>query len=139
MIVMNPYINLTDKAEEALNFYKSVFGGDIDISRFGDMADAMPQPVADEHKNLVMHGILKTGTFQLMIADSAPMGPTSVGDNVSLSLSGDDDATLTKYFEGLSVGGTAIMPLNMAPWGDKFGMLTDKFGVHWMVDVSVKK
>ena len=136
MIAMNPYINLTDSAEEALNFYKGIFGGTLDISRFGDMADRMPTPVAEEHKDLIMHGVLKTDDLQLMVSDSAPMGPSTSDSNISISLSGDDDATLTKYYESLSEGGKVTVPLEKAPWGDKFGMLTDKFGVAWMVNVS---
>src|SRR5690242_17874289 len=104
MIVMNPYINLTDSAEEALNFYKSVLGGEITLSRFGDMADSMPTPIAEEHKNLLMHGELKSDTLRLMVSDSAPMGPSASDSNISISLSGDDEAALTKYYEGLSAG-----------------------------------
>jgi PhnB protein len=62
-----------------------------------------------------------------------------VGNNVNLSLSGDDDATLSQYFEALSVGGTISQPLAVAPWGDKFGMLTDKFGINWLVNVTAAK
>jgi PhnB protein len=74
-----------------------------------------------------------------MAADSAPHAEVTVGNNVNLSLSGDDDATLTKYFEGLSAGGTVTQPLETAPWGDKFGMLTDKFGINWLVNVTAAK
>jgi PhnB protein len=61
------------------------------------------------------------------------------GTNVSLSLSGEDDEELTGYYDKLSEGGNASMPLSKAPWGDKFGMLTDKFGIQWLVNISAKK
>jgi PhnB protein len=139
MITMNPYINLTDQSEAALDFYKSVFGGNVEITRFKDMADSGMPPVAAEHQDLLMHGVLKTDDFQLMIADSAPMGPTTPGNNITVSLAGDDDAKLTKYYEGLSDGGKIEMPLDKAPWGDKFSMFTDKFGVKWMVNITAPK
>ena len=139
MVVLNPYLNFTDKAEEVLNFYQSVLGGEVEMSRFGDMADSLPSPLAEEHKNLLMHGVLKNDYLQIMVADSAPMGPSEVGGNIHLSLSGDDEAALTKYYEGLSAGGQIAEPLAKAPWGDTFGMFVDKFGIKWMVNIAGPK
>lgn len=139
MIILNPYISLNDTSEEALSFYKSVFSGEIEISRFGDMPANPSMPVAEEYKNLVMHGVLKAPDLQLMIADSAPTGGASAAGNVSISLSGDDEATLTKYYEGLSAGGSVTVPLAKAPWGDTFGMFTDKFGIGWLVNIAAAK
>ena len=139
MIVLNPYVSLNDKSEEALNFYKRVLGGEVEITRFGDMPANPSMPVAEEHKNLVMHGVLKTADLQLMVADSAPNGGAPPVSNVSISLSGDDEATLTKYYEGLSEGGSVTVPLAKAPWGDTFGMFTDKFGIGWMVNIVATK
>jgi PhnB protein len=137
-VTLNPYINFNDKAEEALGFYKGIFGGELTISRFSDFAsDKMP--VADEYKNLVMHGMLIADGITLMVADAAPVGGVNAGDNISISLSGDDNERLTQYFEGLSEGATIKEPLEAAPWGDKFGMLTDKFGIGWMVNISGAK
>lgn len=133
-VKLNPYINYNGDAEAALNFYHDVLGGELAISRFNDFASA-EMPVAEEHKNLVMHGALIAEGFQLFAADATPMGGTNAGDNISISLSGDDTAMLTKYFEGLSAGGTVQEPLAEAPWGDTFGMFTDKFGIHWMVNI----
>ena len=137
-VTLNPYISFNDNSEEVLNFYKSVLGGEVTISRFSEFANES-MPVAEEHKNLVMHGVLKTDGFQLMVADSAPVGGTKVGDNISISLSGDDEAKLTRYYEGLSAGGTIKEPLAKAPWGDSFGMFTDKFGIHWLVNITATK
>lgn len=139
MVTLNPYLNFTNNAEEVLNFYKSVFGGDVDVTRFGDMPESVETPIAEEHKNLVMHGLLKSDDFQLMVSDSAPMGPSQPGGSIRLSLSGDDEAKLTKYYEGLSAGGKVEMPLAKAPWGDTFGMFTDKYGVDWMVNIAAPK
>ncbi len=137
-VTLNPYINFNDNSEEVLNFYKGIFGGEVEISRFSEFANES-MPVADEHKNLVMHGVLKSGDLQLMVADAAPVGGVKQGDNISISLSGDDEATLTKYFEGLSDGATIKEPLAKAPWGDSFGLLTDKFGIGWLVNISAPK
>jgi len=133
-VVLNPYLSFVDNAAEALEFYKSVFGGEVTISHFGDFPG---MPADDETKKLVMHSVLKTDDLQLMISDSKPMGGVKQnGENVQLSLSGDDDAKLTKFFEGLSAGGVVRDELSVKPWGDKFGMLTDKFGIHWLVNIG---
>lgn len=136
-VILNPYINFNGNAEEALNFYKSVFGGELVISRFREFAS--PQmPVADEHLDNVMHGALTTDYLQLMAADTVHASAV-VGDNISLSLSGDDKVTLTKYYEALSEGGTIKEHLAEAPWGDWFGMFTDKFGIEWLVNITGSK
>lgn len=139
MITLNPYLSFTNQSEAALNFYKNIFGGELEVARFSEMADKLPYELAEEHKDLLMHGVLKAGTLQLMAADSAPMGPADTGSSISLSLSGDDETTLTNYFKGLSEGGSITVPLDKASWGDMFGMLTDKFGVGWMVNITSSK
>ncbi|HSX05146.1 MAG TPA: VOC family protein [Candidatus Saccharimonadales bacterium] len=135
MIILNPYLSFIDKAEEVLGFYKSVFGGTVEISRFGDMA-SQAMPVKDEHKDLVMHGVLKNDVLQLMVSDTAPNGESEGGSSISLSLSGDDAETLTTYYNGLNQDATILQPLEKAPWGDTFGMLTDKYGITWMVNIA---
>lgn len=137
-VVLNPYLHFNDgKAEEALNFYKAVFGGELEISRYGDNPG---MPAAEEAiKNLVMHGVVKTGDLQLMISDTGPMGDVVVGNNVSISLSGDDEAKLTKYFEALSAGGTVTKPLGKESWGDTFGMVDDKFGISWLININAPR
>ena len=93
-VQLNPYINFDDKSEEALQFYQSVLGGEVTISRFSDFASP-EMPVAEEHQSLVMHGALISDTLQLFIADAKPIGGTNVGDNISISLSGDDSDAVT--------------------------------------------
>ncbi len=136
-VALNPYLHFNHgDAKRAMEFYKSVFGGDLKISTYGEF----PNPsVTDEVKDQVMHSVLESDHLQLMASDSGPMGDGKVGDNVSLSLSGDDTEALTKYFNALGEGGTITLPLDKQVWGDTFGMLTDKFGVHWMVNITAPK
>ena len=133
-LVLNPYLHVADgRAEEALNFYRSVFGGELEIMRFTDVPGM--EPGAD-HKGTVMHGALITPALQLFCADSAPEDAPASSSTMSIALSGDDKPTLTQYYNALVEGGTVGEPLMEAPWGDTFGMLVDKFGVHWMVNIT---
>jgi PhnB protein len=130
---LNPYINVPDgKAREAMEFYQSVLGGELNVMTFGDMgADG---DIAGQ----VMHAQLETPAgFTLMGAD-APEGMTQVtyGDNISVSLSGDDTDELTGYFTGLAEGGSITTPLERQVWGDVFGQVVDKFGVSWLVNIA---
>ena len=128
---LNPYISFQGTAREAMDFYHSVFGGELTRSTFGE-AGMTDDP---EQKDKVMHSSLSTdGGLNLMCADNMPGMDYSVGNNYSVSLSGDDEAVLRGYWEKLSEGGTPGVPLEKAPWGDTFGMCTDKFGVAWMVN-----
>lgn len=127
-----PYLNFMGKTREAMEFYKSVLGGELIISTFGESG----APVKDEFKDWIMHAELKNGELTFMASDGYDEKPVHMGDNINMSIVGTDEAQISKYFEGLSEGAKVEMPLEKAPWGDKFGMLTDKFGVHWMVNIS---
>lgn len=132
---LNPYINVLDgRAREAVEFYQSVLGGDLELSTFGE--SGMEGPFADQ----VMHSRLETPAgYTLMVADTpAEMMKLDVGNNISVSIAGDATQAeeLRGYFTGLAQGGTVTEPLNIAPWGDEFGMLTDKFGINWMVNIA---
>jgi PhnB protein len=131
-VVLNPYLNFMDNSREVLEFYKSIFGGELTTQTFGE-ANA---PVEDIFKDLTMHGDLVSDHIRIMAADSAPHAEVKVGNNINLSLSGDDDSTLSNYFTALSEGGTVTQPLVTAPWGDKFGMVVDKFGINWFVNIT---
>ena len=129
---LNPYLNFNGNAAEAMRFYQSVLGGDLTIQSFGDAGMAQ----TDSEKNLTVHAALTSDGITLFASDGRPDQKVIFGDNVHLSLQGSDSATLTGYFEGLAAGGSVDMPLAKQFWGDTFGMLTDQFGVHWMVNIS---
>lgn len=132
-VILNPYLSFNGQAEEVLNFYKSVFGGEVTISRFSDTPG---MPVTAEQKELVMHGDLNSSYVRLMVSDAMSEEAAKTGGNISLSMSGDDDTTLSSFFAELSEGGTVREPLVTAPWGDKFGMVTDKYGINWMFNIG---
>ena len=130
---LNPYLSFKDNAREAMEFYKTVFGGKLAISTFKDL-HASRDPSED---NMVMHSVLEADNgITFMASDTPNRMEYQAGTNFSMSLSGDNEAELTGYFEKLAAGGNITMPLEKAPWGDMFGMLTDKFGVAWLVNIS---
>jgi PhnB protein len=136
---LNPYLSFRDNAREAIEFYHSVFGGELTISTFGEMQGegGMP-PVEDPAEaDKVMHSMLVTeGGLTLMAADTPNGMEHHSGGSISVSLSGEDDGELRGYWDKLGDGGTAVMPLEKAPWGDSFGMCVDRFGVTWMVNIA---
>ncbi|MEV1070082.1 VOC family protein [Streptomyces sp. NPDC050263] len=132
---LNPYINFAGDARQALELYKEVFGGTLSLNTYGDFgqADAPGSAGADK----IMHGMLEAPNgFTLMAADTPPGMDFTVGNNISVSLSGDDDAELRGYWDKLSAAGTVSVPLDKQMWGDVFGMCTDRFGITWMVDIT---
>lgn len=132
--VLNPYLGFRDNARDAMTFYQSVFGGDLVLSSFGDFQASQDPAEADK----IMHGMLTTDTgMVLMGADTPNSMDYTPGNTISVSLSGDDDAELRGYWDKLSVdGGSVTVPLEQAPWGDTFGMCTDRFGVAWLVNIA---
>ena len=130
---LNPYLNFKDNAREAMEFYKSVFGGELTMSTFKE--GGMPGSPADENK--IMHGDLRAPNGFVLMGSDTPTGmPVPSGGGFSISLSGDDEAELRGYWDKLAKGGEVTMPLDKAPWGDSFGMLADKFGVAWLVNIT---
>jgi PhnB protein len=129
---LNPYISFDGTAREALEFYKSVFGGELSVMTFGDMGS----PDA-EGADKVMHGMLETDSgYTLMASDSPPGMEYKAGNDMAVSLSGDDADALRGYWDKLSGGGSVAVPLEKQMWGDTFGMCEDRFGVTWMVNIS---
>jgi PhnB protein len=134
-ITLNPYLTFNGNAREGMEYYHKVFGGELTLSPFSDFPNA---PAGHEDK--IMHAALTAGELTLMASDSAPGQPArQAGDNVTLSLSGTDETKLKACFEQLAEGGKVTMPLEKQVWGDLFGMLTDKFGFHWMVNITQPK
>jgi PhnB protein len=135
---LTSYINFNGNAKEAAEFYKTIFGGELHMDTFEKYADSMPVEEADRGK--VMHAYLKgEAGVELMMSDTPSSMKYEDGARVSLALSGDDDAILRGYWKKLGEGGTVAVPLATSPWGDTFGMVTDKFGVGWMVDISAAR
>lgn len=131
---LNPYLQFRDTAREVMEFYREVFGGDLQIMTFAQMG------VEGDEANKIMHASLTTpGGFALMGSDTPEEMEYTPGGNVSVSLSGDDADDLRRYFTGLSEGADVAMPLSVQMWGDEFGMLTDKFGTRWMVNIATSE
>ncbi len=129
---LNPYISFNGDARQALEFYQSVLGGELRTNTFGEYG---MKGTPDEDK--LMHGMLETpGGITIMAADTPPNMPYNPGTNVSISLSGEDDAELRGYWEKLSSAGQVAVPLEKQMWGDVFGMCTDQFGIIWMVNIN---
>ena len=129
---LNPYLSFNGNAREAMDFYRSVFGGELNVSTFGEFGNPDPA-VADK----VMHAQLETDAgYTLMASDLMPDMPFNPGNTITVSLSGDDGDRLRQYWEKLSEGGSVTMPLEKQMWGDEFGMCTDRFGTPWMVNIG---
>ncbi|GAA1055866.1 VOC family protein [Agromyces luteolus] len=133
-VTLNPYLSFRDEAREAMEFYRSVLGGELTLSTFADFGQGDEEAEADK----IMHGQLTSEHLTLMGADTPNEMPYEVGTNFAVSLSGgpEDEETLRGYWEGLAEGGRVVLPLEPSPWGDAFGMLNDRFGVQWMVNIG---
>ena len=133
---LNPYINFKNTAKAAMEFYKAAFGGKLTMATFGESGMMKDTPEA----NNIMHAMLTADNGMLLMASDTPDHMEyKPGTNVSISLSGDEEAELKGYWEKLSAGGTISQPLTKAPWGDQFGMFTDKFGIQWLVNITAAK
>ena len=129
---LNPYLTFPGTAREAMTFYQEVFGGDLAMNTFGEFGSE------GEGSEGIMHAQLETPQgFVLMASDTAPGQGDGFtpGDHMSVSLSGDD-GSLRDIWEKLAKGATVTMPMEKQMWGDEFGMLTDRFGIPWMVDIA---
>ena len=130
---LNPYLNFRDNAREAMEFYQGVFGGKLDMTTFKEFEASQDPAEADK----IMHAMLEAPNgMVLMGADTPNAMEYTPGNAISISLSGDDETELRGYYDKLKEGGTEVMPMEKAPWGDSFGMLTDRFGIDWLVNIS---
>lgn len=136
MAILNPYLNFEGNTREAIEFYKDIFGGELNVMTFGDMGmtEYEGNPIPSDG---VMHGQLTTPDgFNLMASDNVPGMSEGQTPNGHLSLSGDEADLLHGYFDKLADGGHIDVPLEKAPWGDEFGQVKDKFGVNWLVNIA---
>lgn len=137
-VKLNPYIARDGDAREMMEFYHKIFGGELTAQTYGES----PMPAPDSHKDQLLHSALEASGVRIMAADTPPDMPlSSKHSNISLSLTGKsaDEADLKKMFEQLGEGGKVTMPLEKQFWGDVFGMVDDKFGNHWMVNIEGAK
>ncbi|GAA0805512.1 VOC family protein [Spirilliplanes yamanashiensis] len=131
-VTLNPYISFDGDGRAALEFYHSVFGGELRASTFGEYG-VTEEGVAGK----LMHGQLTTPDgFTLMVADTPPGMPYEPGTAITVSLSGDEEDKLRGWWDALSASGTVTMPLEKQMWGDVYGACKDRFGVDWMVNIA---
>ena len=129
---LNPYLSFRDNAREAMDFYQSVFGGELSRSTFAELHASDDPAEADK----IMHSMLEAPNGLVLMASDTPNSMDVGPGNSSVSLSGDDEGTLRGYWEKLIDIGSVTVPLEQAPWGDHFGMCVDRFGVPWMVNIA---
>jgi PhnB protein len=135
MAAINPYLNFGGTCEEAFTFYKSVFGGEFAmLTRLNETPHA--EHLSPEEGEKIMHVALPIGHGTTLMGSDRPaaMGPVTNGNNAHMSIQTDSEEEATRVFNGLAAGGQIVMPLQQTFWGATFGMLTDKFGVQWMVN-----
>jgi PhnB protein len=135
MAQISPYLTFNGNCAEAMNFYKEVFGGELMMQTFGQA----PMESSEECKDRIMHAQLTSGELILMASDSMPEHPITAGSNVTLSVQSKSKEEQEKYFNKLAESGQVTMPLADTFWGAYFGMLTDKFGMHWMFNTEHKQ
>lgn len=134
---LNPYLNFDGTASKAIALYERALGAKVEgIQRFSEMPGAKASP---EGSDRVMHALLRVGPATLMISDTQPGMPLTVGDNVYVCLDFDDAAEMAQKFDALAAGGQVSMPLQDTFWGAKFGMLADAYGVRWMFNCTLQK
>lgn len=143
MTTINPYLTFNGNCLEAFNFYKSVFGGEFNyVGRFKDMPDNPQYPVPEEDKEKIMHISLPISKETILMGSdtSESFGKLSTpGSNFSLSVNSESVEVVTRIFNELSIKGTVKMPLNKTFWGAYFGMFTDQYGIHWMVNCELQE
>jgi len=137
MTTINPYLNFNGNAEEAFNFYRSVFGGEFQtIMRYNDMPEHAPAGAGGSER--IMHVALPISKETMIMGCDRPeaYGPGTRGDNFHVSIQPGSEQETKRIFEALSAGGKITMPLEKAFWGAYFGMFTDKYGIQWMVNYN---
>jgi PhnB protein len=129
---LNPYLTFQGTAREAMEFYRQVFGGELTLTTFAEFGlTDIPNP------EYVMHARLDAAAgYVLMASDTAPGMTVTPGSAVTISISGDDGEALHGYWNALAGDGTVTLALERQMWGDEFGMLTDRFGIDWMINIS---
>jgi PhnB protein len=134
---LNPYLNFDGTAAKAIALYEKALGAKTEnLQRFGDVSG---MPVAPEHKDRVMHAVLRIGEGVVMISDGQPGVPVPTESNIHVTLDFDDAGDMVGRFDALAAGGKITMPMQDTFWGAKFGMLTDAYGIRWMFNCETRK
>ena len=137
MTTLNPYLRFNDdKCREAMAFYQSCLGGELSFQTMGETP--MAKEVSEENHGKIMHAVLKNGSLEMYGSDMMRDRAT-VGDNVGLTLNCESEEEIRTIFAKLSEGGEVFMPLEIAFWGALFGVVTDKYGVEWMLNYPMSK
>ena len=136
---LHPYLAFEGTCEEAMTFYKDVFGGEFEsLSRFADGPDEMAgMTIPAENKQQIMHMTWRFGDNVVMASDT--MEDVPAGGQITLTVTLSDPADVDAKFEALSAGGTVKMPPQDTFWGSRFAMLVDRYGVHWMIDCALEQ
>ena len=130
------YLTFSGNCKDALNFYKNCLNGEIvSMQSFGES----PMKVDEKDKNLIMHSEFRSDEIKFMASDSMPGHDVKPGNNISLSVNLTDEKEQTEIFQKLSEGGKVTMPLEDTFWNARFGMLTDKYGINWMLNCEKAK
>ncbi|MBV6494977.1 MAG: VOC family protein [Acidobacteria bacterium ACB1] len=133
MLGVKPYLSFNGNCEEAINFYKEALDGEIlFMQRYGE--SPMAGMTGDDK---VMHCTLKIGDTHIMASDNPPNMASTPGNNISLAIGLNDKDIARKFFDNLAKDGNVTMPLDKTFWAEAFGMLTDKFGINWMINCDV--
>jgi PhnB protein len=137
MIHVNPYLNFPGNSEEAFKFYQSIFGGELSINRFKDTPEAGRIPAADQEKMMHIALMVNNSPFLMATDTLESMGQKlEVGNNIHLSVFTSSEAETSRIFNAFAKKGKITVPLEKQFWGDFFGMVTDQFGIQWMVNYS---
>lgn len=135
-VKLNPYLNFDGTTKEAVYFYEKVLGGKlVGIMTFGDMPEDPNHPLPDNMKDRVMHAHLKVGDTDLMFSDTFPGMPFQPGDTVQIAIHPSEESRAREIFAALEDGGHVVMPLQKTDWSPLYGIVKDKFGVTFQVNV----
>jgi PhnB protein len=129
------YLNFDGNCREAMQFYKQCLGGELQLAPFAEMPGDVPTEATDR----IMHARLTTGTETLMASDIPPGAPFRQGNNFAICLQPENISETERIFKALGGKGQVTMPLQDTFWGARFGMLTDQFGINWMINFEKPK
>ena len=136
MKAVNAYLNFNGNCREAMTFYANCLEAELHLMTFGEMPSPDGKPAAQEVRDRIMHARLNKGSVELMASDTMPGMPFQQGNNFTIALECENAQEVDKLFAALSQKGRVTMPVQETFWATRFGMLTDQFGVGWMLNLS---